>query len=134
MEVLTLPQSMIMVSSEVLVKRIADGKVISEISLQTVRDVAIRNEPDWSGVAIAAFLFLVALICKAFIPIVWLSWISSIVIFIFGALIVVGGVARPVLWLSTKDGDVSLEIKDPKTDAQAFAVALKQRMRAMPQK
>ena len=123
---LTLAKTRLHLVSDRLVRRSKKGDTVSDIPVSSITEVSLRMVIDKVTLTIGCVLLASAIACRVYITSQAVSWAVAIPLFLCAVLGMFGSYI-PVLRLMTRDGEVSFEVSDPRDDAQAFAIALRQR-------
>jgi hypothetical protein len=124
---LALPKTKLFVTERRLIRHSPTNQTVSDIALNSITEVSVRMETDWPAIIFPIGLVVIAGACKWFIASPTLGWLLCISIAVVGLLSLLG-LRRPMLRIQTRDGQVTFEIKDSFTEAEAFAVSLRQKL------
>src|SRR6185295_15478809 len=119
----TLPQSRLIVMDGRLVRRTADNKTLSEITLSSIKDIIIRSRTEWGAITFGLIFIGLGTVCKLYIATDLLAWSLCVILGLIGLLALIGS-RQLYMVVKTTDGDATFELQDPRLDAEAFALTV----------
>jgi len=109
-----------------LVRRTADNKTLSEITLSSIKDIIIRSRTEWGAITFGLIFIGLGTVCKLYIATDLLAWSLCVILGLIGLLALIGS-RQLYMVVKTTDGDATFELQDPRLDAEAFALTVRQR-------
>lgn len=122
-EVISLPMTRLYVRGDSLIKESYSNNPVARHALSEIQDVSIERRTSYRSIATFIVCGLLALICKAAIRGVWLSW-SLTIVFTLVSLFNLFIIKRIELRVKTASGETTYDLTDSEEEIKGFELSL----------